>query len=198
MKLALAALFLLGGESEAWASGGLRCEAKVVSVGLTSFEVRAKCGDPVHIESSTETRVVRRRDPATGTVVERRAYVPIERWTYSRGPNDLIRSLIFENGRLVEIKTEGQAPKGDASPESCERRIHSTGDTTAEVLLRCGPPADVSRWYEEVAVGDEHFERYILVPYERWIYNLGPHRFLRILTFEGGRLVRQETGDKGY
>jgi hypothetical protein len=92
----------------------------------------------------------------------------------------------------------GQAPNGEGTPENCEKSIHSRGDTTAEVLLRCGPPADVARWYEEVAVGDDTFERYVLVPYERWIYNLGPHRFLRILTFEGGRLIRQETGDKGY
>ena len=64
-------------------------------------------------------------------------------------------------------------------------------------LLRCGPPADARRWFEEVAVGNRNFERRELVPHERWIYDFGPKRFLRILTFERGRLVRQETGDRG-
>jgi hypothetical protein len=109
-----------------------------------------------------------------------------------------VHSLIFENGKLVAIRTEGQTPKGEVTPESCAKAIHSNGDTTAEVLMRCGPPIDVSRWYEELAVGNEHAERYVLVPYERWIYNLGPHRFVRILTFENGRLIRQESGDRGF
>src|SRR5688500_2898570 len=152
MKLALLLLLV---EGTAWANG-LRCETQIVSLGLHSFEVRAKCGEPLHIEATTETRVIRRRDPS-GAVIERRAVIPIERWTYTRGPNNLVHSLIFENGKLVAIRTEGQTPKGEITPESCAKQIHSNGDTTAEVLLRCGPPADISRWYEEIAAGDEHF-----------------------------------------
>ncbi len=197
MKLAFAALLLFAAESTALAASSLRCEDRVISLGQSTFQVRSLCGEPIHVEATTETRVVRRRLP-DDKVVERSITVPIERWTYSRGPNSLVRSLIFENGNLVEIKTEGLAPEGEPSLLNCEKSVHSKGDTTGEVLLRCGPPADVTRWYEEVAIGDEGQERFVLVPYERWIYNFGPHRFLRILTFKGGRLNRQETGDKGY
>jgi hypothetical protein len=197
MKLALAAILLLSSR-EASAVGTLRCETRVVSLGMTSFDVRSRCGDPLHIEATSETRVLRRQVPGYRFIQEHRVTIPLERWTYALAPNQLIRSLIFENGILVDIKTEGQVPAADPRREACEKKIHSLGDTTAEVLLRCGPPDDISRWAEEVAVGDETFERYILVSYERWMYNLGPHRFLRILSFEGGRLIRQETGDKGY
>src|SRR5262252_276423 len=98
MKLALRLLvgLLLSSGGEAWAAGSLRCEDRVISLGMTSFEVRKVCGEPLHVESTTETRVVRRQDPRLG-IVQRSITVPIERWTYSPGPNDLIRSLIFEN-----------------------------------------------------------------------------------------------------
>jgi hypothetical protein len=35
------------------------------------------------------------------------------------------------------------------------------------------------------------------IRYEAWTYDFGPQRFIRTLTFEEGRLIRIEAGDKG-
>jgi hypothetical protein len=179
------------------AYAGMRCDSRVISAGRSTFEVRSLCGEPVNVEVGTETRVIRRRLP-NKTFAEHRITVAVERWTYVPGPDQLIRSLVFENGKLASITTEGRPPSGEPTPEQCQSSVHSTGDTTTEVLLQCGPPADVQRWYEEHAIGNRRAQRWVSVPYERWTYNFGPHRFLRILTFEGGRLIRQETAGKGF
>lgn len=176
---------------------GIRCDKQLVSSGDTTLEVKAACGAPAHVESTVETRTIRRYRPRFG-YVERRVTVPVERWSYVLGPNKFIRTLVFENGKLVAVTTEGKPPDGEPSIERCRKSIHSKGDTTAEVMLRCGPPADVHRWFEERAVGNLRYEERTLVPFERWIYNFGPNRLLRILTFENGRLVRIETGDHGF
>ncbi len=174
------------------AFAGLRCGSDVVSLGSSTYVVKARCGDPYHVDTTVEARTTRRFVPRVG-YVENRVTIPIERWTYVKSDSDLIRTLVFENGGLVSVKTEGRPPDGEGSLEQCAKSIHSTGDTLAEVLLRCGPPTDARRWYEEVAIGNRGFERRELVPHERWIYDLGSNRLLRVLTFERGRLVRQET-----
>ncbi|MEQ8276041.1 MAG: DUF2845 domain-containing protein [Deltaproteobacteria bacterium] len=174
------------------AEAGLRCGSDVVSLGSSTYQVKVRCGAPYHVDTTVEARTTRRFVPRIG-YVENRVTVPVERWTYVRSENELVRTLVFENGQLISVKTEGRPPDGEGSLEQCKRAIHSTGDTLAEVLLRCGPPTDARRWYEEVAVGNRNFERRELVPHERWIYDLGDNRLLRVLTFERGRLVRQES-----
>jgi hypothetical protein len=80
----------------------------------------------------------------------------------------------------------------------CGTRLVSRGDGKAKVLLRCGEP-----FFREI-IGEKtyhrrffhYFTRSSTVIVERWTYNLGSTRFLRILTFEGDRLVRIELGDK--
>lgn len=174
------------------AFAGLRCGSDVVSLGSSTYQVKSRCGDPYHVDTTVEARTTRTFVPRIG-YIENRVTIPIERWTYVRSDNELIRTLVFENGELVSVKTEGRPPDGEGSLEQCVKRIHSHGDTLAEVLLRCGPPTDARRWYEEVAIGNRAVERRELVAHERWIYDLGPNRLMRVMTFERGRLVKQET-----
>lgn len=185
-----AATFVSFFAADAWA--GLRCGSDVVSLGTSTYVVEARCGTPYHVDTTVEARTTRRFVPRFG-YIENRVTIPVERWTYVRSDSELIRTLVFENGQLTSVKTEGRPPDGEGSLAKCKRAIHSTGDTLAEVLLRCGPPTDARRWYEEVAIGNRAFERRELVPHERWIYDLGDDRLLRVLTFTRGRLVKQET-----
>jgi hypothetical protein len=174
------------------AVAGLRCQDTVVSEGRTTYEVEKRCGEPFHVESTVEARTIRRYHPRIG-YVERRETVPIERWTYVASEHDLVRTLVFENGKLAQVRTEGRPPRGEGSVERCRTAIHTSGDTTAEVLLRCGAPSSIHRWFEEIAEGTRHYERRVLVPHERWIYDLGDQYLLRIMTFSRGRLVDQKT-----
>jgi len=81
----------------------------------------------------------------------------------------------------------------------CGTRLVTTGDSKAEVLVRCGTPDWRDRWSEKVI---EDFaglhERRVSLEREQWIYNFGPQSFLRFLVFENGKLTAITTGSYGY
>lgn len=81
----------------------------------------------------------------------------------------------------------------------CDGELVDIGETKAEVLIECGRPDWKTRWVEEVIehAGSVEALRFTLDK-EQWLYNLGPQRFMRILLFEGGRLVEVDTGPRGY
>jgi hypothetical protein len=85
-----------------------------------------------------------------------------------------------------------------ADSMKCGTRRVKTGDTKTEVLLKCGEP------FTQEVVGEKSSYRMFLglildsttVIVEKWTYHLGTGKFLRILTFEGDKLVTIEQGDK--
>jgi hypothetical protein len=92
----------------------------------------------------------------------------------------------------------------------CSNRIVSLGATPVEVTDRCGEPLHVEQWEEQVdgfvtQWFDYETGRYQDLPrrietpvrMERWTYDFGANRFIRYLTFQNGRLIKIETGDKG-
>lgn len=101
---------------------------------------------------------------------------------------------------------------GLVSAESmrCGNRVISTGNTKAKVLITCGEPflrevveergsAHTEGAIQKFGSGDSTFSAFTtssLTAVEKWTYNLGSNQFLRILTFEGDKLVDIELGDK--
>ena len=92
----------------------------------------------------------------------------------------------------------------------CSNRIVSIGATPSEVTDKCGEPAHVEQWEEQVdgfvtQWFDYETGRYQDLPrrietpvrMERWTYDFGANRFIRYLTFQNGWLIKIETGDKG-
>jgi hypothetical protein len=88
-------------------------------------------------------------------------------------------------------------------------RLVEEGDRPPEVQNRCGDPdtADtreehrtvrktVWTYVDGLPVGKE-VEVTVSVMVEEWTYDLGPHRFIRHLIFEDGRLIRVWTADRG-
>ena len=91
---------------------------------------------------------------------------------------------------------------GSASAFHCENRLVDEGDPAARVRSLCGEPVDVSRRVESRAVTvhrrlpDGSFvsdTAMVSVEVEIWVYDFGPRRFMRELSFEEGRLVRIRT-----
>jgi Protein of unknown function (DUF2845) len=96
----------------------------------------------------------------------------------------------------------------------CGQKLVREGDTKAEVLIRCGEPLtkDASRTLvgvnkvtttDKLPVGNigitettREATRAEYADVETWTYNAGTGKFLRILTFVGGRLSKVETGDR--
>ncbi|MEZ5500880.1 MAG: DUF2845 domain-containing protein [Steroidobacteraceae bacterium] len=103
---------------------------------------------------------------------------------------------------LLVVTLLGSAP---AFAFRCGSRLVHEGDTRAEVIAKCGEPADVvarSVWRQPILwfhgrpfqVGNDLIE----VPVETWTYNLGPNRLMRIVRFEDGLVVDIDTGGYGY
>lgn len=91
----------------------------------------------------------------------------------------------------------------------CSNRIVSLGSTLVEVTDRCGEPLHVEQWVAQVdgfviqwfdseTGRHQDLPRRVETPVrmERWTYDFGANRFIRYLTFQNGRLIKIETGDK--
>jgi hypothetical protein len=71
------------------ADDGFQCGNRLVTIGDLKSEVLLLCGSPLVRDQHTEAR-------GTGAVT-------VDVWTYDAGPHTFLRTLTFENGRLVEI-----------------------------------------------------------------------------------------------
>lgn len=89
---------LLTGTATTWADT-FRCpNGDLVATGDLIGEVAVKCDKP--------TMISRREEPKE-TVKGKVQYVAVEEWTYNKGPNDFIYTMLFRNGVLAEIISGG-------------------------------------------------------------------------------------------
>ncbi|HQJ31019.1 MAG TPA: DUF2845 domain-containing protein [Syntrophales bacterium] len=82
----------------------------------------------------------------------------------------------------------------------CGNGLVSVGDSKGKVLIECGKPT----FKEKVAdretrrrTGTKKTGAKTTKSVEQWTYNCGKDDFIYILTFEGGKLVREETDGRG-
>ncbi|HOK05582.1 MAG TPA: DUF2845 domain-containing protein [Syntrophales bacterium] len=82
----------------------------------------------------------------------------------------------------------------------CGDSLVTVGDTKAKVLLECGAPT----LKEKVGAREETYGAKTrgkrakkTKTVEQWTYNCGEGDFIYILTFEGGKLTKEETGGRG-
>jgi hypothetical protein len=109
--LLLAALSVLWVGEAVASQRTLRCDGRLVSIGDTRSEVEQNCGEPDRLsrwQGNDNTTVVRIFDYETERYqAPVRVETPIETeiWIYELGPTRLVRTLHFENGRLIRIET---------------------------------------------------------------------------------------------
>jgi hypothetical protein len=77
------------------------------------------------------------------------------------------------------------ADHGSARTIRCGTEIVSVGDPTIELLQKCGEP-DLKELIKT--------NGFII---EKWTYNCGSARFMKILTLKGGKVQRVEVADYG-
>ncbi len=85
----------------------MRCGNRLIEDGDSLVTVRALCGRPTlaqhsFLVRSTTVRVGSRGLSQSHTVGTE---VPVETWTYDRGPNKLLMRIRFVDGRVTAIKT---------------------------------------------------------------------------------------------
>ena len=83
----------------------------------------------------------------------------VQRWTYNRGPNQFIQVVRLEGGLVTAVERGGygydlgKAPASPPIPRArCDQLAIREGDTTLDLLARCGPPATQDQREESYAV----------------------------------------------
>jgi len=101
---------------------GMRCGSRLISDGDPMYEVRNVCGVPDQASQRFEQRFVSRvvqnvcydnrgRAYACTTVIQEAIVVVLDEWYYDFGRSVLVRTLVFEGGRLVKVVTGGYGTK---------------------------------------------------------------------------------------
>ena len=102
-----AIIFLSFSTGDVWA---FRCGSGLVSEGDSKRQLLATCGQPMSKEKEcadrqTETKINKK----TGKIKRAsKCSEKVEVWYYNCGENDFIYKLIFEDGKIENITTEGR------------------------------------------------------------------------------------------
>ena len=115
-----------------------------------------------------------------------------------------IRYATFMLGAILVLAAMATATPAYAL--RCNRNVISEGNLTIEVLRHCGEPIQVEEWWETrpQQLYDYDLGYYIQQPLgkpvhmEEWIYNFGPRRLMRKLTFRDTELIKIESLGYGY
>lgn len=191
----IAALLVSLGGAAAAASESMKCGNRLVSIGDNKAEVFIRCGAPVWQDDWADDIIEHREGLGERFITTER-----ERWVYNFGAHSFLRFLLFENGRLVNIATGERGYEEQPLPSTpCDPGRFRVGLSQYELLQQCGAPflKDSRREEQEFQI-DRGMRKRVLKRVDEWTYNLGPDQFLRILTFENGKLVDVRTGDHGF
>jgi len=176
-------------------AAALSCDGGIISTGDRSIDVLAKCGTPDSKESHQE-ELGEQLDDNT----KQKVFVTVEEWTYNFGPAKFMRIIVLKNGVVANIRlgNYGYSRQTEPVQRECSEQLVSVGDSKTDVLAKCGEPSLKDSHMEEFREKLDGTERNVFVTVEEWTYNLGPTRFVRILTFRNSRLTDIRTGNYGY
>jgi hypothetical protein len=105
----------------AGSANAMRCSGKIVDRGDHQLRVAGLCGDPDYTEERTVLRFGIPRQYARHfgerhysisreeLLIHNRSLVEVraEVWVFNRGPNRLMREIVFIDGRVVEVNRLG-------------------------------------------------------------------------------------------
>ncbi len=201
---------LLGPRSAHGLGDSIRCDGGIVSTGDSKLDLIGKCGAPALREAQEEERSRVLLDATGRALSGRSTAVTVERWTYNFGPRQFVQHVTLEGGRVRGVERGGygydlgpqaQAP---AIPRArCDQLALHVGDSTFEVLARCGEPAakdvrEVTRVAGGTAGGALYQATSTTELVEVWSYDFGPQVLTRRISIAQGRVVHLETGGYGY
>ena len=81
----------------------------------------------------------------------------------------------------------------------CGNGVVSIGDTKSRVLIECGKPTYRERAGSKDTYSGEKSgkKKRSSKTVDQWSYNCGDGDFIYVLTFEGGKLTKEETNGRG-
>ena len=88
-----------------------RCDGRIISTRSFSGEIQRRCREPMSINKYLDYKIIAIQHTQHRTTYRQLEFITVpinvEEWIYNLGPNDLMRQLRFENGKLIEITTLG-------------------------------------------------------------------------------------------
>lgn len=93
---------------------------------------------------------------------------------------------------------------GPAHALRCGNSVISEGDSTLRLTRFCGQPTQIEQREDRVPVrsydpiNGNYYTEYTVEPYEIWVYNFGPRRFINRIEIRDGQIKRITTGGYGY
>jgi len=193
LALLLAAGGLAAPAQAVAADTSLRCDGGIVSVGDFKVDLLAKCGEPALVEERLDKRWA-------GPGV--RSAVTVEQWTYNFGPNRFLQFVTLVTGKVTAVERGGYGypperlrPAPPAPRPGCAPSEPAVGDSTLDLLARCGEPATRDTRLDLRANGAGGTTA---VQVEVWTWDFGPRHFLLIVTLENGKVTEVGHGGYGY
>lgn len=169
-------------------AASMRCGSALVGEGDSAAMLKTRCGEPLF------------RDVWSPFVLAAGIQAPAEVWYYNFGPNQFLRIVRLQAGRIERIETDGYGFVDPPEP-ACDAGDLPEGLSKYRLLRACGEPQ--SRRVANVYVPYQGYNGFahgrpgfVSVYREEWIYAIDERR-VRIVTLENGRItdVRQTTGD---
>jgi hypothetical protein len=193
----------------AGAEDSFRCSGGIVSIGDLKVDLLGKCGEPTMRETVRSEEVSISREGPAPSRKSVRETATVERWTYDFGRNQFIEVVTLEGGRIRSINrgsrgyVDSPSEKHKAIPVArCEYLSIRVGDSSYDLLARCGEPASRDLKLLERSVdtveGGTVVHRSFTVPVEVWTFHFGPQTLTRIVELEEGKVLRVDTGSRGY
>ncbi|WP_024300242.1 DUF2845 domain-containing protein [Methylomicrobium lacus] len=99
----LVLLVLLMQAGPALSTSTMRCGHNIVELGDDTYKVLETCGEPASIYHRTKIVGSTLHHPRRTLDIEEYEEIQVEEWVYDFGRNRIRQSLLFENGRMVEI-----------------------------------------------------------------------------------------------
>jgi len=161
-------------------SDTIRCDGSLIEVGTPMEKVLAKCGEPTSRFDGAELTIFHMR------YLQR---LPSGRFLYDS------YSVQYENPvHFLEAQARLSSHEHNdlLDLNSAATEWQSGGRSFRKRLLHPRANLDLSQY------GWTWQCRIIQVNKSRWFYNLGPSRFIRILSFRNGQLANIETEGYGY
>lgn len=168
-----------------------RCNGRLIDTGLTRLTVQRRCGEPVHVSYLPIRQEV---DVVGGDGLTSVQDEVLELWVYAPAGR-LVRVVEIRRGQVSKVTALERLDASDTN--ACKRGVYPLGVPAGVIRASCGQPADLDRWREMregVTVSGQQARR--LVTFERWVYDLGPGKLLRALTFENGLLRSVEQRER--
>jgi hypothetical protein len=86
----------------------------------------------------------------------------------------------------------------ESSTMMCNNGIVSIGDTSGEVVSKCGQPTSTNKRDEKKVEGPKGDRTITTNTIDDWTYNFGPYQFQYQLTLRNGRVAKIQSLDVGY